>query len=185
METGNEAAVNDRTYRTRSSSEIKGFMDPYGTHLPVLIECCLHSTGPILELGIGTNSTPILHAFANCGRTVMSVDHDAGWFSKFECLYRDNSLHQFRFVHSYDEIQPNLMRSQWGVALVDHAPMERRVVELERLQGNAQLIVVHDTEDPRYQYEPVLKQFNYRRDCKRFRPWVSVVSDTDSLEWLK
>merc|ERR1711970_593882 len=35
----------------------------------------------------------------------------------------------------------------WSVVFVDHMPMSRRMVDIERLLPRSQLVVVHDTQD--------------------------------------
>ena len=55
----------------------------------------------------------------------------------------------------------------WDGSKVDHAPSERRTVEIKRLRNQAQVFVIHDTEKVRY----------YGYDYKRFLKRTSVVSD--------
>jgi hypothetical protein len=73
----------------------------------------------------------------------------------------------------------------WDVALVDHAPGARRVIDIQKLKPVARLIVIHDTEHRSYDYEPTLATFRYREEWKPYSPWTSVVSDVDPLDWLK
>jgi len=68
---------------------------------------------------------------------------------------------------------------------VDHRPGERRKHEIGRLSQSANLIVVHDTEEAGYEYEPVLQSFKHRYDYKLHRPWTTIVSNFDPLAWLK
>ena len=51
-------------------------MNPFATHMPVLLACLEHTSGPVLELGSGWFSTPIVSAFAT-DRLVAAGDYDA------------------------------------------------------------------------------------------------------------
>ncbi len=53
-------------------------MNPFATHIPVLLACLRHTTGPILEFGSGWFSTPIINAFA-VGRFARTIEADAKW----------------------------------------------------------------------------------------------------------
>ena len=39
-------------------------MNPFATHIPALLACLEHTSGPVLELGSGWFSTPIVSASA-------------------------------------------------------------------------------------------------------------------------
>jgi hypothetical protein len=155
-------------------------MTEYATHLPLLAACVAHTTGPVLELGCGAYSTPLLHALC-VGRPLLSIENDPFWFSQFDHL--GVGRHVMRLVHCpWEEVD---LGGPYDVALIDHTPPLRRVREIERLRGKVRLIVAHDTENRCYCYEPVLTTFAYRVEWQRYAPWVSVVSDEDDLSWLK
>jgi hypothetical protein len=44
--------------------------------------------------------------------------------------------------------------------------------------NNASFMVIHDTEQPIYKYEPALVLFKYRWDFKAMSPYTTVVSMT-------
>jgi len=161
-------------------------MAGYASHLPVLIACVLRtqheSVHPVLELGCGAYSTPVLHAMCcESGRQLFSYETDAGWLEAFK--YYCHPPHSFKLVEDWAAVPVESRR--WGVVLVDHAPSQRRRVEVERLRGHARLIVCHDTEHRLYRFEDVFGQFKYRVEDRRQSPWTSVVSDDDDLGWLK
>jgi len=158
-------------------------MDVYATHLPMLIAAVCKTSGPILEMGCGEYSTYILHEICklNCRRLV-STEEKLEWFKKFEYLRTD--WHEFYFVRDWASFV--LLDSvKWDVVFVDHAPGERRKFDIDRLRNNATYLVIHDTEEAGYQYEPVLQSFKHRFDYKKLNPWTSVVSEFCSLDFLK
>ena len=119
---------------------------PYRTHEPVLAAVVAATAGDVLEIGAGTFSTPLLHAIcAAMGRRLVTVDNDAGWIDKFGSLA--SGTHSLHAVASWTDALP-LFASSWGVAFVDHAPIERRIVDIEFLSRRCDALVVHDSEDP-------------------------------------
>lgn len=121
-------------------------MDPYATHLPHLIRAVLMTGGPVLELGMGDYSTPILLelcCFARpCVRRLLSVENDPVWFDK--CKTRDT-------VHWC----PLLVKPDWSdfeitgpfsVIFVDLHPPELRKPVLEKIWERGDIIVAHDSE---------------------------------------
>lgn len=170
---------------TRLETKIRrlfaGVSGPYATHRPTLGEAVARTTGPILELGMGENSTASLHAVAEIsGRPVFSYDHEASWVERFVNLRSSN--HQISCVNSWDSCPIESM--QWGVAFVDHAPAGRRVVDIARLADRADVVVVHDTEDSTYGYDSVFHLFRYRYDDRDRRPWTTLLSNRiDVSEW--
>ncbi len=159
-----------------------GSSGPYGTHRPSLCEAIVRTTGPILELGMGNDSTPSLHAVAEaCGRVVRSFDHDAAWSERFSGLR--SAHHRIAHFMSWDACP--IMSEVWGVVLIDHAPAERRAVDIERLAQRAQVIVVHDSEDPSYGYDRVFGLFAHRSEDRDHRPWTMLLSNrVDVARWL-
>jgi len=147
-------------------------MDPYATHLPLLLACVAVTSGPVIELGCGDYSTPALHLVCR-NRMLVSADSDGNWCQRFTDLASEN--HRIFFVGDWACF--NLIDQKWDVAFVDHAPVERRKHDIERLIGQARFVVVHDTEARCYEYEGVLSRFKHRFDYKRFTPWTTVVSN--------
>ena len=153
----------------------------YGTHRPALCEAIVRTAGPILELGMGDSSTPTLHDLAKAtGRNVCSYDHVASWVARYAELR--SAQHQIEHVGSWDACP--IESTRWGVALVDHAPAARRVVDIERLAKHAEVVVVHDTEDSTYGYDSIYDSFAYRLDDRDERPWTTLLSNyVDVSRW--
>lgn len=147
-------------------------MDRTSTHFPILAAVVARTTGPVLELGCGDYSTPMLHLLCR-DRRLVSLEADAGWLARFA----DLASERHELVRVADWAGAEILDcGEWDVALVDHAPGNRRVPEIRRLMHRARFIVVHDTEDPGYGYESVLPEFTHRFDYKRLDPWTTVVS---------
>lgn len=154
-------------------------LPPYATHLPLLTAAVAHTDGPVLELGCGAFSTPLLHALCSDGRPLVSYEADRPWYDQFKSFHR--GAHQVLPVDDWDKLPLDF---DWAVAFVDHAPAARRAIDIKRLKPWARLIVVHDTEHRLYDLEPVLSTFKHRREWRAYAPWTSVVSDVDDLDWL-
>jgi hypothetical protein len=173
--------------KSPEQSEIRALFSPidspYATHRPALCEAIVRTTGLVLELGMGDSSTPSLHDLASTtGRPVYSFDHDPAWVDRFRGFQSAN--HQIEMVASWDECPIETLL--WSVALVDHAPAERRIVDIQRLANRAQVLVVHDTEDPLYGYDQIFGSFKYRVDFCDQHPWTTLLSNfVDVSRWTE
>lgn len=157
-------------------------MDVYATHMPMVAVIALKTIGPILEMGCGYYSTYILHEMCKLtARELVTLDEKLDWINKFKFL--ENNFHQIHFVKDWSKFSL-IDNKKWGMVLIDHAPGERRIVDIDRLKNNADYLVIHDTEEAGYKYEPILKGFKYRFDYKLIRPWTTVVSNFYELDFL-
>lgn len=143
-------------------------MDKYATHLEALVESALSSQGPILELGCGDYSTPVLAAIARQqGRKFLVQAQDEAWAAK----YLDIAEVQ---IVKWSEWVPH---GQWGMALLDSE--ESTAGRIERLPALAEvtrLVVLHDA-------DPSMGRPRWP-DCsagweitlyKRYKPWTAVL----------
>lgn len=153
-----------------------------GTHFPVLAAAAARTQGPILEMGAGEFSTPMLHLIClPSRRRLVTVESDAAWLAQYKDL--ETPWHSFHHVKEGEEDAFSLIdQIYWDVAFVDHRPGERRVDEIARLRDKALFIVVHDSEAECYHYEPVFETFPHRVDWKRFGTWTTVVSMKQKFE---
>ncbi len=166
----------------------------WGTHQVPLVTAVMNTDGPILDLGCGDFSTPILHAICSVNqRTLVSVDagnagegSDPGkkWLRLFLDLERP--WHKFVYVPVWEnpkKPQPNKWNhvgndTHWSIVLIDHAPGERRGTEIQRLRSHTDIFVVHDTEQSYKGYRSILPSFKYRVVYRRYKKQTTVVSDT-------
>lgn len=116
----------------------------WGSHLAPLLACICQTGGPVLELGIGHFSTPILHSVCtNLGRKLVSVEDNEEWYKAFR--HYDFGVHCI-FHKSYDELG-FLWKEKWGVVFIDNSPGgERRKIDFMNAITTSDYVVVHDYE---------------------------------------
>ena len=155
--------------------------DIYGTHIPVLATAVYltRGMGPVLELGAGDSSTPLLHAMCR-DRKLVTIETDAKWLGKFKAF--EGPDHRLEAVEKWDDWIKAPGPERWAVALVDCAPGEDRVKLIRHLKDKAIFVVVHDTEKDwgsaaDYKYEAVLPEFKHVSEYRYLRPYTVVASD--------
>lgn len=158
--------------------------DPYGTHRTLLWKALEATSGRVLELGVGNESTPYLHEYCKLkGRDLESWDDDSQWISKFLRLKTDQ--HKIYWTDDWDRTLP--VKLHWSVILIDHtqSPM-RRNIEAKRLHKSADLFVIHDTESDTsdHRWPEIWPLFKYRINDYSVVPGTSLVSNTiDVSKW--
>jgi hypothetical protein len=146
------------------------------THMGVLVKVLYQSQGDVAELGAGPFSTPLLHWVCkdlNC--RLISYENNLDFYNYARRF--QSQLHSIVFVKNWDEIDTQTHR---GVAFIDHAPIERRKIDIVRLKNTVDYLVIHDTNGYGYE-EEVWPHFRYIYTWKECRPWVSVVSNFKDL----
>ena len=152
---------------------IPGEMLPGWTIVPPLISAVLHTHGPILELGVGWYSTPVLHEFATAlGRRHLCVESGPHWGGIATTVVGADNIR----VGQYDDIVPLLAEEHWGLVLLDHGPDELREMDMARLKGVSDVILVHDRSRSSV-------PFTYAAFDNRYPPPTLIVSMTDPLAW--
>lgn len=157
-----------------------------GTHMAPLLTVVTHTDGPLLEMGSGDFSTPLLHAICSKSkRFLLTAETDKKWLHNFIDL--KSEWHAFVYVPVYEDDwslnpKPALWDAvggdrHWAVVFIDHRPGERRVEDIRRLRKNTDIFVVHDTQQPSYCYEPVLNTFKYKYVYERYATQTTIVSD--------
>lgn len=167
----------------------------YHSHYAVLAACISRTLGPVLELGVGEGSTPMVHYMCDGRRQVLSVDTDEEWLKKYAGY--STSTHHFECVYpSGDDALPKVTRAikgwrewngierhkKWGVAFLDCAPGEARHELAIRLAHNADVVVCHDSETDyasggNYMYDKAKEYFQYVSEFKRWRPYTLIMSN--------
>lgn len=153
-----------------------------GSHIPILVKLIGQISDPILELGMGWNSTPLLHWMAKEKEVrVFSYESDPEWFKFFE-EYQEN-MHSVKLVDNFDfELQTRL-----GLVFIDHRPAYKRKESALRYKDSADYIVLHDSEQGKpYSYEKILDQFKYEYELRSVgKPYTLVLSNKKDLSWLR
>lgn len=143
----------------------------FGTHRKALTAAVSRTFGPIIEVGAGKYSTPLLLDLAKDSgitRTLVTVEHDPIWQPK-----------EAKYHIVLDSLTDGVaLFPRYSVALIDGGAQERAVA-LDLLLPKTDYLVVHDTE--RLQDYPglaeVLSRVIFRYDFQDEEPWTSVVSD--------
>jgi hypothetical protein len=155
------------------------------THLPLLVRAFDVSKGDVLEMGTGYFSTLILRWLCEMfDRQLYSYESNFRWFTRNN--KKPKPFHHMTYVLSYDDAP---IERPWGLAFIDHGPNPRRVVDIKRIAGHAEYIVIHDTQPAGkwadlpgdYHYEEIWPLFIHRYDYIKVLPFSSVVSNFHDL----
>jgi len=161
------------------------FRKETSTYMPMLIKTVQMTSGPVMELGTGLFSTPLLHWLCQADqRKVVSYENDPEFY-KFSRKFQSKN-HKIRLIKDWNEIDT---KTHWGVVLIDHSPKRplRRGTDVIRLKDSADYIVIHDTGpeiQAKYGYEEAWPHFKYRHDWKGCSQWTTVVSNFKDLSNL-
>jgi hypothetical protein len=153
-------------------------LNPNGSHLPALMACVVVTDGPVLELGMGIFSTPVLHSLCYGSRRLLSIDEDQTAIYNFcQLMEREHEIrHDFDY-RSLDE----LARQPWSVVLVDHWPSGRRAADALKFL-TAEYVIVHDAEVP--EIGPVIlkqarSQWPHIQMYERFQPSTLILKQKE------
>lgn len=171
-----------------TKEEFVQFENNWDSHRPLLWEalsCVITNSlgdGDVFEFGVGNGSTPYMADFCkNNMMRLISFENNRDWFEMFEPFHEDH--HSIGFVDNWNDIQ----LCEVGLLFIDHAPGERRKVDIARWSNHAKIIVAHDTEpaaDHGYQMRAELKKFKYMIDYETDGAWASAVSNfIDVTKW--
>lgn len=155
-----------------------------GSHIPILTKVMALSDGPVLEMGMGPFSSPILHWLClDKKRQLFSYENNPNWFKKNSVFKRH--FHKVTFVENWDDV--DIENVHWGVVFIDHAPNDRRIVDIKRIANKADYIIMHDSgdyQDEHYRYNEIYPLFKYRYNYERQKPYTTVVSNFKDLSNL-
>lgn len=162
-----------------------------GSHREPLAYAVSHTEGPVLELGAGDFSTPMLHELCCPGRLVVTMDSKAEWLNRFR--YLESERHVFRLVDpptldGWRIVLPGILgeAGRFSVALIDHSPADARNATAEIVRPFCDVLVVHDLwrGTGMKPLTASLLQAKYSRKYSRSRPATGVLSDTvDVTAW--
>lgn len=151
-------------------------------------------TGEVLEMGCGDGSTRQLHEYCkDANRMLYSFDTSQEWLDRFSnCI---SGKHYFERVINNWEIAQQICPKP-SVILIDHAPGERRWVDIKNYSDKIEgIMVIHDSQPPPtsadYSYEKIWHLFKYRvnlevdkHESGDNRTWASAVSNHfDVTKW--
>lgn len=147
----------DKIAYTDKHDFLKSVTGNWNNHLPLLLlGLALTGDGPVLELGSGEGSTPLLRKDCEAiGREFQSYDNNYEWCQKTGAYY----------VNDWDTIIISKSHQLFGLIFIDHAPGERRYEDAILLANAADILVIHDTEEGGagdYKFEKIWHLFKYR-----------------------
>jgi hypothetical protein len=152
--------------------------NPSGTHLPYLAKLLQRVDGPILEMGSGFFSTPLLY-----WHTVMHSQTFRSYESKK--AWADTMGAPVQFVQDWSQVNINEMR--WSLVFIDHGQALLRKDHAIAVKDLTDYVVLHDTEyqhEPTYRYSEVWPHFKHRLDFTDILPHTTILSNTQDLNWL-
>ena len=125
--------------------------------------------GPVLELGVGEGSTPLLREMCKAmGRELVSVDNHPEWAGTFNARMWDDGAG---------------LQRDWSVVFVDTSAPPTRLELVQMFRARAEFIVVHDTDNQGGDLDDLiaaLDAFPFKYTADYSTPWTTVVSDTRS-----
>lgn len=158
----------------------------YGSHIPVIVKALSLTSGDVLEMGAGLTSTPFLHWMTSpFKRKLVTYENDPEYYNGLRQFQDD--YHQVLLIDDWDKAE---IEKNWDVALIDHAPNERRKIDIARLKDYARYIIVHDTyhkQEHHYDYNSIYPLFKYRFDYnpmgdRYYMPYSTVLSSSVDLQ---
>lgn len=157
---------------------MKPIDEDWASHIPVLVRASQITNGPVLELGVGALSTPLLHMLCfDKGVPLVSYENHPGYFNLVRKL--NKGTHKIKLITDWDSIEPDIKSVNWGFVFIDHAPHERRMIEARKLANNAEFLIIHDSSDDLYGtgYGPIYPLFKYRFEYRKSRNHTVVLSN--------
>lgn len=148
---------------------------PYVSH-EVPLEKIVRKTiqGDILECGIGNSSTPLLRRLCQeLNRNLYSLESSARYIDEFAHM---RSEHHF-IERIMDWNNHNWFTKEWAIVFVDNDPAPARKLIVDKMANLAKYIVVHDTENPAFEFEPIFEKFKYRFDYMAELPYTTILSN--------
>ena len=129
------------------------------------------SAGPILELGVGDYSTPILAAISRQqNRPFLAQTSDKEWARKFV------DIAQVKIVPDWLAWEPPA--GPWGLALLDNEQFVRdRILQIPALSKVAKVLVMHDADVAvgLANWQECISGYKEIAMYKRYTPWTAVM----------
>jgi hypothetical protein len=163
-------------------------IDPCLTHVPILAKCVCKFGGNVLEFGTGMGSSPLLCTLVD--GELCSFESNQSWHSMMKSGIHGKNLwtkpnHNLHFIANqnwdsiYDIVDWN---KKWSIAFIDHAPGERRIVDIVRLKDLVDVILYHDSEEPSYGWKNLEGHFNSVYEYDVYSVRTTVVSNKYNLQ---
>jgi hypothetical protein len=149
-------------------------MDNACNHRILLWEALQLTDGKVIEFGSGHGSTPFLRAYCEAHqREFESYENNPVWAEMTGSTLVDN----------WDEVVVN----DCDVLFIDHAPGERRKIDIVKHTNSCKIMVIHDTEpaaDHGYQMRHLFKYSKYAVEYRSEGAWATMISNEIDLTVL-
>ena len=158
-------------------------IDPCLTHIPILAKCVSRFGGNVLEFGTGMGSSPLLCSIVE--EYLCSFESNRLWYDDMisgkhgKHLWK-NKKHNIYFIenNNWDSVHEIIdWNKKWNVAFIDHAPGERRIVDIIKLKNKVDVILYHDSEEPSYGWSFLNGHFKYSYCYDTYKTQTMVVSN--------
>lgn len=158
-------------------------IDPCLTHIPILAKCVLKFGGNALEFGTGMGSSPLLCSVVE--GDLCSFESNSSWYNNMKSGIHGKNLwskknHNLYLIENNNwDVVYNIINwnKKWSIAFVDHAPGERRVVDILKLKNKVDVILYHDSEEPSYGWSRLDGEFKYFYSYDTFTTKTMVISN--------
>lgn len=164
------------TGRSDQNIIVRGYNTEWCSHIPILAKVMQISNGPVLELGIGIFSTPLLHTFCDAEKRFLdSYEDNKEWYEN-HVMFK-TPLHHITYTKDWKDIP--IEKRQWGVVFIDHVA-RRRSADAIRASQHADYVVIHDSNgrfDSHYHYDKCYPHFKYRFIFNSIYPHTTVLSN--------
>jgi len=136
-------------YKVSYSRYMEGHfrVDDYSSHQPLLIHTVNTITGgDVLELGMGDNSTPLLHLL--CGklnRKLFSYETDMEWYNKYK--HYESNDHK---ILPYDLNKFKNNDHRYAIAFIDLDTLDTRQRAIYALKDSVDYFIIHDVLEFKY-----------------------------------
>ncbi len=155
----------------------------WSSFIPTLLKAVQNTEGPILELGSGLFSTPLLHWICEENSRILITYENSEGYYRFARKFR-TTTHQVSWVFEKDWLD----KIKWSVVFIDNGiskkDARRRGDDALSLKNSAEYIILHDTQfrdDDAYGYDTMWKEFKYIYHAN-VSPRTSVVSNVSDLK---
>lgn len=155
--------------------DIKGNWD---NHRVVLLLALGLTEFDVMELGSGEGSTNYLRSYCeDHGRKFLSFDNNKEWCERTGAEYVEDWESVLDFI--------KCRVTKIGVIFIDHAPGERRSSDAIRLRNEADIFVLHDTEEGGagdYKFDTIWHLFKYRLNYNRLGGGAGATAVSNTID---